>query len=118
VAKLLIRQFLQPLLEFDHPSLGENIFGNPFDEDASYSWFGCTLQNFAAFEDGRNLRLVYFDFFLPHLRNKDGTLKRYEDNYRTSGTEIHEYRYCTKPGIIHNFFGGTPIIFFRSAARH
>ena len=51
-----------------------------------------------------NLKVFYFDFFVPRVRLADGNVKTYWGQvlHKISEAEAR-YRFFTKPGILHNF---------------
>lgn len=96
ITERIIEDFLKPILQFTDPRQP-----NPF---VSMAYIDSTLKNFAVLPEGDSVRLYYFDFFVPRVRVNDGSLKSYP-GYQldlVDDTEI-EYRYFTKPGILHNF---------------
>lgn len=55
-----------------------------------------------------NLKVFYFDFFVPRVRLADGNVKTYWGQvlHKISEAEAR-YRFFTKPGILHNFLRKT-----------
>lgn len=97
ITNILINNHLLPLLTYpDEKSKNHT---------NTLAYMDPTLKNFAPLSIGNRFELYYFDFFIPRIRDDDGKLKKYP-GFQLDLVEDKEieYRFFTKPGIIHNYF--------------
>src|SRR5258708_6792472 len=89
-----IRDTVTPVLKNNHPTL------KPWE---SWVFSDSAPKNVAPLETNSGVMVFYFDLFVPRVRNKDGSVKRYDVELHTRPEEEMQERFFTKYGIIHNF---------------
>lgn len=103
ILREMVRTMLMPILQATarRPAMQEWESVVAIDSGAS---------NFAVLpaHNTENLKVIYFDFFVPRVRLADGNVKTYWGQvlHKISEAEAR-YRFFTKPGILHNFLRKT-----------
>jgi len=95
----IVRSFLIPIFE--------NIDEKLRDTDSKV-FFDASLKNFAILKwDSWEYRNYYIDLFVPRIRNTNWKIKEYRWNLHKHPSDIINYRFFSKPGILHNFIRKT-----------